>query len=207
MHEGQDGCAASASRSSTDERDDARLSSEALATILSNRDRFLGFLKRRLGSEDLARELLQEALVRGVERGGQLRDEETAVAWFYRLLRNAIIDHRRRADVAERALSRWADEMDTVQPAMDADLQGAVCACIAGLLTTLKPEYGDAIRAVDLDGAAVREFADEQGITPNNAAVRLHRARQALERSVRVTCGACAVHGCVDCTCGSARTP
>lgn len=182
---------------------DSRLTAEALRTILDRRERFLDFLKGRVHSEELAREILQDTLVRSFEKGGQLRDEETVVAWFYRLLRNAIIDHRRRSDAAARALTRWADESDDVQPALDEQLEGVVCSCIAGLLTTLKPEYADAIRSVDLDGDAVHTFAEENGITPNNAAVRLHRARHALERSVRVACGACATHGCVDCTCST----
>jgi len=33
---------------------------------------------------------------------------------------------------------------------------------------------------VDLEGVPVRRFAEEQKISANNAAVRLHRAHQAL---------------------------
>ena len=40
------------------------------------------------------------------------------------------------------------------------------------LLATLKPEYAQAIRSVDMDGATVGAFAGEAGITPGNAAVR-----------------------------------
>ncbi len=183
-------------------RDHEQLSSDALATILANRTVFLSFLTARVGSADRAAEILQDALVRGVEKGGQLRDDESAVAWFYRLLRNAIVDDRRRRGAAERALERFAAEIEVEGVGDERDeLHGAVCACIGGLLTTLRPDYADAIRAVDLEGTVVRDFAEANGITPNNASVRLHRARQALEQRVRVTCGACAVHGCVDCTC------
>jgi RNA polymerase sigma-70 factor (ECF subfamily) len=76
-----------------------------------------------------------------------------------------------------------------------------VCACVRDLVGTLKPEYAAAIRRVDLDGAALKAFADEQGITANNAAVRLHRAHQALKRQVTESCGTCAEHGCYRCEC------
>jgi RNA polymerase sigma-70 factor (ECF subfamily) len=33
--------------------------------------------------------------------------------------------------------------------------------------------------------------------------VRLHRARQALKRELERSCGTCATHGCLDCTCGA----
>ena len=47
-------------------------------------------------------------------------------------------------------------------------------------------------------------FAASAGITPNNAGVRLHRARRALRRQTLAFCRACAEHGCLDCSCASA---
>jgi RNA polymerase sigma-70 factor (ECF subfamily) len=77
-----------------------------------------------------------------------------------------------------------------------------VCECATALLETLKPEYAAALRRVELDGIGVREFAREAGVTPNNASVRLSRARDALRRQLERSCGTCAEHGCLDCTCG-----
>jgi DNA-directed RNA polymerase specialized sigma24 family protein len=76
-----------------------------------------------------------------------------------------------------------------------------VCACVMSLLETLKPEYQTALRRVELDGASVRSYAEEAGITPGNAGVRLHRAREALRNQVVRCCGACLEHGCFDCGC------
>ena len=76
-----------------------------------------------------------------------------------------------------------------------------VCACVASLLDTLKPEYAAVLRRVELDGVPVRDFAAEAGITANNAAVRVYRARQALRRQLQRCCRTCADHGCVDCRC------
>ena len=52
----------------------------------------------------------------------------------------------------------------------------------------------------------VRDFASEIGITPNNAAVRVFRARETLRKRVVHWCGACAERGCVDCSCGEPGT-
>jgi RNA polymerase sigma-70 factor (ECF subfamily) len=84
----------------------------------------------------------------------------------------------------------------------DEELLEVVCGCVSDLARTLKPEYASALERVEVQGASLRAFADEQGITPNNAAVRLHRARLALRRQVAKSCGTCATHGCLDCTCG-----
>lgn len=77
-----------------------------------------------------------------------------------------------------------------------------VCECATALLDTIKPEYAEALRRVELDGVSVKDFARELDVTPNNASVRLFRARGALRRQVERACGTCAKHGCVDCTCG-----
>jgi RNA polymerase sigma-70 factor (ECF subfamily) len=55
-----------------------------------------------------------------------------------------------------------------------------------------------------VDGLAVKDYAEEAGISPSNAAVRVFRAREALRGQVSRSCGTCADHGCLDCTCGSA---
>jgi RNA polymerase sigma-70 factor (ECF subfamily) len=173
---------------------------ELLQILLDNRDRFLAFLTRRVGRRDVAEEILQVAFVRGIDKGGSLREGESATAWFYRLLRNAIVDHYRRGDAERRALEGVARESES-SVAPDAELMNTVCGCVGALVDTLKPEYAAAVRRVDIEGANVRDFAAAEGISANNAAVRLHRAREALRRQVASTCGSCALHGCVDCTC------
>jgi len=168
--------------------------------LVGNHRRFLAFLERRVGSRALAEELLQAAYVRTLEKGGDLEEGEGAVAWFYRLLRNALVDHYRRNAAEGRALEREAREASALGP--DPELTQTVCACIHDLLPALKPEYAELVRQVDLEGRSVPEVAQEAGITPNNAGVRLHRARQALKKQLERSCGTCASHGCLDCTCG-----
>jgi RNA polymerase sigma-70 factor (ECF subfamily) len=85
--------------------------------------------------------------------------------------------------------------------AADEELEAVVCACVMDLVHTLKPEYATAVRRVDLDGMSVRGYAEESGITPGNAGVRLHRAREALRRQLARVCGTCVAHGCLDCQC------
>jgi RNA polymerase sigma-70 factor (ECF subfamily) len=156
-----------------------------------------------VGRRDVAEDLLQEAFARGLDKLPALANEESAVAWFYRVLRNGIVDHHRRSGVSERALSAFARELEQhVEP--DLDTRNAVCRCVALLSGTLKPEYAEALRRVDVDGVSVRELAAEAGITANNAGVRVFRAREALRKLVVRSCGTCAEHGCLDCTCGTA---
>src|SRR4051794_28177920 len=88
------------------------ITGEALESLLSRRNEFLGFIEKRVGSRSTAEDIFQSAFVRGIERGGEIRDEESVVAWFYRMLRNLVIDHYRRQDSAGRAMEGFARELE-----------------------------------------------------------------------------------------------
>ena len=168
--------------------------------LVDSHREFLAFLERRLDDRALAEDILQDAFVRSIEKGAEIRDEESAVAWFYRLLRNAVIDHHRRSGARGRALELLAGELkDAVEP--PPEIRDAICSCVSELAETLKPEYAEALRRVEIDGIRVQELGEEASITLGNAAVRLFRAREALRKRVKTSCGSCAEHGCTECTC------
>ena len=84
-------------------------------------------------------------------------------------------------------------------------VRNEICGCIRTLASTLKQEYAEALQKIDVDGMPVKEFAAAEGISASNAGVRVFRAREALRKQVVRSCGTCAEHGCVDCTCGKGR--
>jgi RNA polymerase sigma factor (sigma-70 family) len=176
-------------------------SGTAVDTLLANHRQFLDFLSSRVGSREEAEEILQEAFVRGVQKASEIRGEESVVAWFYRLLRNAVVDHYRRKAAGRKALEAHSRGVKVEEQAYDADLEHAICECVNDLIPLLKPEYEDIVRRVDLGGNDVGIAADALGITPGNARVRLHRARAALRAELERSCRTCATHGCLDCSC------
>src|SRR5687767_7703884 len=176
------------------------MSADVLATLVQHHRRFRDFLERRVGSRATAEELLQAAFVKGLERGGEIRDGESAVAWFYRLLRNALVDFYRHRDAEQRAIERHASETQ-VTTERDPALDAAICDCVHGLIPTLKAEYADILRAVEMEGQGLADGAQRLAITPGTAAVRLHRARLALKGRLERSCGTCTGHACLDCTC------
>jgi RNA polymerase sigma-70 factor (ECF subfamily) len=179
-------------------------SPDIIRVLVDNHRQFLGFLERRVGSRVLAEDILQEAFARGLDKVDQLRTEESAVAWFYRVLRNAVIDHHRRRASASRGLEAFAAELEH-QPEPNSEVRDQVCRCVGDLAGTLKPEYASALQRIEVDGLAVKDYAAEAGISSSNAAVRVFRAREALRKQVARSCGTCADHGCLDCTCDTSR--
>lgn len=128
--------------------------STVAVVLAEDHRRFLAFLERRGVSRDVAEDLVQEAVVRAAAKALVLPTDESAVAWFYQVLRNALVDHHRRAAVRRRALERLAREPVDAQDGHDADLDDTVRACVRSLVTTLRDDYADAIMRVDLDGLA-----------------------------------------------------
>jgi RNA polymerase sigma-70 factor (ECF subfamily) len=168
--------------------------------LWENHRAFLRYLERKVGSRELAEDILQDAFTKVMERPDQAPADEGAIPWFYRALRNAAIDRFRRGEAAGRALEAFARELDG-HAAPEPDMEAEICGCITRLAKTLKPEYADALDAIDVQGTPVKAFADQRGLSASNAGVRVFRAREALKKRVRESCGTCAEHGCVNCTC------
>jgi RNA polymerase sigma-70 factor (ECF subfamily) len=177
------------------------LSEQAVQTLIENRRAFVSFLEHRLGGRrELAEDVLQDAFAKSLDKAPAAADEQSVVSWFYAVLRNAVIDAHRRGTTRDKAVDARARELEA-EPEPAPDMRNAVCKCVAKLSGTLKPEYADAINRIDVEEQSIQEFADAEGITPNNARVRVFRAREALRKRVLRSCGKCAEHGCVDCTC------
>jgi RNA polymerase sigma factor (sigma-70 family) len=175
----------------------------ALAILLENHRAFLKYLERRVGDPALAEDILQDAFAKVLDRPDQAPADEGVVPWFYRTLRNAAIDRFRRRGAAGRAAEAFARDLET-QTTPEPELEGEICACVGRLATTLKPEYAEALQAIDVGGMSVKAFADDRGLTAGNAGVRVFRAREALKKRVTESCGTCAEHGCRNCTCRAA---
>jgi RNA polymerase sigma-70 factor (ECF subfamily) len=168
--------------------------------LLKNVNEFAGFARKRLGDPELAADAVQESLLEALKAADQIRDEENAKAWFYRILRRTIIDLYRRRDARDRALAELEHTLDS-KP--DAEEERVTCACMERLLPAMTPQYSTLIGRLDLNEEAPEAVAESLGISRNNLNVRLHRARQQLKQRLEENCRVCAKHGCLDCHCAT----
>ena len=169
-----------------------------LDLVEGERAKVLGFLRRRVGPD--AEDVLQQSLIRALEHADAVRDPALARAWFWRIVRNAAADHHA-AEVARDA--RHAAHGASLSTTTDE--AAAACACALGLLPKLPPAYADILRRVDIDDARVVDVATELGISADNAAVRLHRARKALRERLRGCCRVESMRACFACECPDER--
>jgi RNA polymerase sigma factor (sigma-70 family) len=165
--------------------------------LLISREKFLSFVQARVSDPNLAEDILQDSFLKALHGAPDLRDQDRLLLWFYRILRNAIIDAYRRQGVERKYTKEIvADEM----PAVEMEDTTALCACFSDLLPTLKPEYRELIQS-ELNEEKQELVLSRLGISLSNLKVRRHRARQALRRRLEETCRMCATHSCLDCTC------
>lgn len=168
-------------------------------TVLKNLDVFTGFARKRLNDPHLAADAVQDSLLKALQAKDQPEDSTKMIPWFYRILRRTIIDLYRRQDARRRTLDRASAEGSIF--GTEAEEEAAVCQCFNALLKSLPKQYRELLQEVELNGRPPADMAKEKGISASNFHVRLHRARQALRKQLEQTCGACSVHGCLDCNC------
>ncbi len=175
-----------------------------LQPLLKNESAFRSFLRRRIGDEALAEDLLQQSLIRAVQSHHFVRNDESVMAWFYKILRHTLIDYYRSNGAEARRNEAFLQELtlsgDDKEPPID-EVKATVCTCLYRLLPKLRSNYAELIRRIDLEEESPKRVAEELKISHSNLTVRLHRARQALRASLEQSCGVCSKHGCLNCTC------
>jgi RNA polymerase sigma-70 factor (ECF subfamily) len=177
---------------------------EVIQRLLENESAFRQFIRRRVGEATLVDDILQQSLTRAVASAHSLHNEESAVAWFYRILRHAVADHYRALGAEVRRNQAILEEStisgDHQEPPLD-EVRATACACLHDLLPSLRGNYADLIKRIDLDGESPDLVAKDLKVSRNNLTVRLPRARQSLRASLEDACGICSSHGCLNCTC------
>jgi len=108
-----------------------------------------------VGERALAEDILQDVFAKVVARPEQAPSDEGTVPWFYRTLRNAAIDHFRRRGAADRAYEAFARELETHESPTE-EMTAEICACVSRLADTLKPEYAEALRVIEVGGTPVK---------------------------------------------------
>lgn len=173
--------------------------------LLENESTFRQFVRRRVGEEVIVEDILQQSFTKAVERSHSVNNEHSALAWFYQILRHTVADYYRSHGAEARRNEAFLQELtmsgNDQEPPPD-EVKATTCACVHDLLPSLRGNYADLIKRIDLNGESPEQVAKELKISRNNLTVRLHRARQSLRASLEDACGICSRHGCLNCVCG-----
>ena len=183
---------------------------DPIQQIQNTRAAILSFLRKQVVDDGVAQDLYQQSVLRAIEHESSLRRREDAVAWFYSILRHALVDYLRKRAVEARGKKAYSQALihsghGKVPPFEE--VVGNLCCCAYAILPSLRPSHAELIRRIDLGGESSKTVAHDLAMTRNNVRVRLHRARQVLRVRLVLFCGPCCERDCRDCRCDVPASP
>ncbi|HXA29286.1 MAG TPA: sigma-70 family RNA polymerase sigma factor [Candidatus Angelobacter sp.] len=146
------------------------------------------FVRSQLRDADLVEDITQTTFLHALEHIGELRDGQGVRAWLFRIARNNVRMHVRRAHMESLDSLVEQEEFDAESPdptpeaaAVSSDLRGLVWTAAHSL-----DERQFAVLDMSLrHDLSSNEIGDVLGTSHGHAAVLVHRAREALGGAVR----------------------
>lgn len=158
---------------------------EFAAAVAEHLDSLYRYALLLTGSPVSAEDLVQDTVVRALERGGQFRGDASLRTWLHRIAHNLAVDRSRRSgrevvvdEIAE-VEDRWRDADYTVDPAAVIE-RAADRDELEDALLRLPDALRTAVILHDVEGWTVQEIALTTGIGLPAAKQRLRRGRMAL---------------------------
>ncbi len=159
-------------------------------------DALLAFALGRVRKREVAEDLVQDTLLAAWVNRERFDGRAKFATWLVSILRRKIADHYRRdartltaSSLEENApdpftpkgmwrRAPWKWKADPAQLAEEAEFQRVATSCIE----ELPPHFRQAFQLRDLGDASPKEISVILNISPENLAVRLHRARVLLRQ-------------------------
>ena len=162
---------------------------------------------------DLAADVVQDTIVRALERRAQYRSDAPLGHWLMRIAHNLIIDKGRRAgrevpadELSIESIERsWSDDAYTVDAAEVVE-RAATRAELLDALVRLPFIYRSAVVLHDIEGLRVADIAEIQDVSLPAAKQRLRRGRMAMVSALAAGADRDAATRGVPMNCWDART-
>ena len=142
---------------------------------------------KRLRNRVAADDVLQSFCVKALERAHQLRDEKAVHGWLRRLFETTLLDHYRASARLNAKTTPLEPGGSPLEEILGESLSVDESEVVEEVLATLRPAYTQIIRQMDLGRDEPSVIASRLHISPNNLAVRLHRASGAFRDALADT--------------------
>ena len=141
-----------------------------------------GFIRSRIRDHAAAEDILQEVFVKIHRKLPTLRAGERLEAWVWRITRNALADHFRRARPDE----PLPEELTTT-PDGRASMPD-LSPCVRRFVGELPPRYREALVLTEWQGLTQEQMAQRLGLSLSGAKSRVQRARGQLKELLLDCC-------------------
>jgi RNA polymerase sigma-70 factor (ECF subfamily) len=120
------------------------------------------------------------------ERREQLREDDRVEAWAYRIARNVLVDHHRRARPSEPLPE--LPELSEPPPEPTNDAPRVLGAWLRGQVERLPAPYRETLELTELRGLSQREAAATLGLPYSTLKSRVQRGRELLHAELLSCC-------------------
>jgi RNA polymerase sigma-70 factor (ECF subfamily) len=180
-------------------RDAEEYRTRAMRALGASVRAFSLFLEQQVGSRAASDDILRDAFVRS--RRDVSRGSEQVCSWFYRSLRDAVLDQPRHTSSEGKLAAFRAELAQKLEPSVA--MLDAIARHVGAVAATLEPEQANLLRRMDLEGEKPADYARGAGTSTSNVERLLEDARAELCRQILGSFGTCNAHGFLNCTCGA----
>ena len=139
----------------------------------------LGYARKRISNEELARDLVQETWLAAMVSLPRFAGRSSLRTWIISILRRKIVDQYRRARPQVAFIEEAHGEVEALDVVSRMD-DAAALTVVARELVSLHGREREAVTLVDVEGVDRDDAAVELGVTRNHLRVLLHRGRAQL---------------------------
>lgn len=134
------------------------------------------FILKKVKSEAVADDLLQETFIRIHSKIDSLKDETKVQSWIFQIARNIVTDYFRKS--VPFADEQIPEHLESGEEA-DEEMTDAIQSMVKFMDDLSKPDC-QALCQVEFEGKSIKEYAESAGISYTAAKTRVARARHKL---------------------------
>ena len=161
---------------------------EKLAQELS--PALLRYLRRLVGDQAVADDLLQETLIRIARGLPSFSGRASVKTWAFSIATNAAADYFRQPERRLRIVDVGeADDLPDTGPRVDERIVvDEMNACVRQVIDSLPGDYRSALVLHDLEGLTAEQTAEICDCSLATVKIRIHRARARLKKALQQQC-------------------
>ncbi len=181
---------------------------DAEAKLIEIRNKFLGFLRKRLRNPQDAEDVFQDFCLKVLRNHASIKSGDRLDAWLTITLKHTLSDHYRRQATRNRATEAYGLEASILGAETDPVSESVgepACSCVRSAIRELKPEQAELLTRLDLREEPRDAIAAKLAVSQNTLRVRVHRARLALKENIAGICPTCGDGRFMECDCEHAR--
>lgn len=154
--------------------------------ILPARDKLYRFAIRLLGSEEEAKDLIQEVLIRVWNKRTQIDQLQNAEAWCMRITRNMALDQlkSKRVQLTGRLTEYQEAGYGTTDTPLHEMERHDALQRIDLMIAKLPGKQREAMHLRDVEGYSYKEISEIMGVDINQVKVNIFRARKTVKEKL-----------------------